>query len=44
MSNLWVIYGFPVAALVCGAAAFLLARHSAQSFDRKYGHRLHPGE
>lgn len=41
-------YGFPLAALLFGAVAFLIARRSAHEFDRKYGraahHRHHPAE
>lgn len=46
MTSMWVTYGLPVAALIFGAAIFLYVRHSAHSFDKRFGthHHLHPGE
>lgn len=42
MDSILLTYGLPIAALIFGAVAFLIARRSAHEFDRKYG-RGHDG-
>lgn len=44
MTSLWVTYGLPAVALIFAAVSILYLRHSAQSFDKRYGHKIHPGE
>lgn len=42
----WITFGVPVLALALAGLSLLYVRHSAHSFDKRFGphHRMHPGE
>lgn len=42
--SVWIVYGVPVGGLLFAAVSLLYLRHSAHSFDKKYGQYLPPGE
>lgn len=45
MSNMqWIIYGVPALTLSLALAGYLVLRHSAHQFDKKYGRPLPPAE